>query len=195
MFATPMSILLSEIICHGNYFATLFKIRFGKLCTPMIRVSVVLDVMAIFTVNFLTTLINWLHKRLNNVNNTNRNITTFLELLIHLSLHQVKYILVGGLAVDFCGYSRATHDVDIIIEYSETNINLLLSCLSRFGQGSAKELSYEDFLDLKEGYIRIVEHYPLDIFTVMRGNIYQDLLTSICRNRQHSRHGDSLFKR
>ena len=124
---------------------------------------------------FLTTLVNWLNKRLNNVNNINGNITTFLELLIHLSRHQVKYILVGGLAVDFCGYSRATHDVDIIIKYSETNINLLLSCLSHFGQGSAKELSYEDF-DLEEGCIRIVEDYHLDIFTVMRGNVYQDLL-------------------
>ena len=82
---------------------------------------------------------------------------------------------MGGLAVDFCGYSRATHDIDIVIEYSETNINLLLSCLSDFGQGSAKELSYEDF-DLEEGCIRIVEHYPLDIFTIMRGNVYQDLL-------------------
>jgi hypothetical protein len=134
---------------------------------------------------FLTRLINWLHKRLNNpnyfnnlnknTNNTNGNITTFLELLTHLSRHQVRYILVGGLAVDFSGYSRATHDVDIIVEYSEININLLLSCLIDFGQGSAKELSYEDF-DLEEGCIRIIEHYPLDIFTVMRGNLYQDLL-------------------
>lgn len=131
---------------------------------------------------FLTTLVNWLYKRLNyinhinnNINNTNGNITTFIELLTYLSHHQVKYILVGGLAVDFCGYSRATHDVDIIVEYSKTNINLLLSCMIHFGQGSAKELSYEDF-DLEEGCIRIVEHYPLNIFTVMRGNLYQDLL-------------------
>ena len=123
---------------------------------------------------FLITLVNFFKQRPNNVN-TNGNVTTFLELLTYLSHHQVKYILVGGLAVDFCGYSRATHDVDIIIEYSETNINLLLSCLSHFGQGSAKALSYEDF-DLEEGCIRIVEHYPLDIFTVMRGNLYQDLL-------------------
>ncbi len=57
---------------------------------------------------FLTTWVNWFHKRLNHANNTNGNLTTFLELLTHLSRHQVKYILVGGLAVDFCGYSRAT---------------------------------------------------------------------------------------
>lgn len=119
---------------------------------------------------FLTKLVKWLNNQENN-----EDITTFLELLTLLNQHQVKYILVGGLAVDFCGYSRATHDVDIIIEYSKTNINLLLSSLAQFGQGSAKALSYEDF-DLEEGCIRIVEDYPLDIFTIMRGNIYQDLL-------------------
>jgi len=124
--------------------------------------------------------INWFNKLLTNTNDTsndksNDNITTFLDLLTNLSSNKVKYILVGGLAVDFCGYSRATHDVDIIIEYSESNINLLLSCLTHFGQGYSKELSYKDF-DLNEGCLRIVEDYPLDIFTIMRGKVYQDLI-------------------
>ena len=34
-----------------------------------------------------TALVNWLHKHLNNVNNMNGNITTFIELLTHLSHH------------------------------------------------------------------------------------------------------------
>ena len=77
---------------------------------------------------------------------------TFAELLVDLSHNEVKYILVGGLAVDLCGYSRVTHDVDIIIEHSKDNINLLISRLLNFGDGSAKELSYTDF-DLEEGSI------------------------------------------
>lgn len=97
---------------------------------------------------------------------------TFAELLVVLSRNQVKYILVGGLAVDLCGYSSVTHDVDIIIEYSKDNINLLISRLLNFGEGSAKELSYTDF-DLEEGWI--VEDFPLDIFTIMRSHTYQDL--------------------
>ncbi len=99
---------------------------------------------------------------------------TFAELLVDLSHNEVKYILVGGLAVDLCGYSRVTHDVDIIIEHSKDNINLLISRLLNFGDGSAKELSYTDF-DLEEGCIRIVEDFPLDIFTIMRSQTYQDL--------------------
>jgi len=99
---------------------------------------------------------------------------TFAELLVVLSRSGVKYILVGGLAVDLCGYSRVTQDVDIIIDYSEENIKLLMSELLKFGEGSAKALSHNDF-DLAEGCIRIVEDFPLDIFTIMRGYTYQDL--------------------
>jgi len=100
---------------------------------------------------------------------------TFADLLVELSRQGVKYILVGGLAVDLCGYSRVTHDVDIIVERSEENIKLLINCLLSFGNGSAKVLSYDDF-DLEEGCIRIVENFPLDVFTIMRGNTYNDLL-------------------
>ncbi len=100
---------------------------------------------------------------------------TFAELLADLSRHEVKYILVGGLAVDLCGYARVTQDVDIIVDYSKENLELLLSRLLHFGEGSARELTYQDF-DLEEGCIRIVEDFPLDLFTVMRGHTYQDLL-------------------
>jgi hypothetical protein len=65
-------------------------------------------------------------------------------------------------------------DVDIIIDYSKDNINLLISTLLNFGEGSARELSYSDF-DLEEGCIRIVEEFPLDVFTIMRSNTYKDL--------------------
>jgi hypothetical protein len=100
---------------------------------------------------------------------------TFAELLADLSRNGVKYILVGGLAVDLCGYSRMTLDVDIIVDYSKSNLELLLNRLLHFGQGSAQELSYQDF-DLEEGCIRIVEDFPLDLFTVMRGYTYPDLI-------------------
>jgi len=100
---------------------------------------------------------------------------TFDELLADLSQHQIQYLLVGGLAVALCGYTRATMGVDILIDHSKENIDLLLSRLIYFGEGFARELSYRDF-DLTEGCIRINEHFQLDIFTIMHGNTYQDLL-------------------
>ena len=100
---------------------------------------------------------------------------TFEELLEGLSKHNIDYILVGGLAVDICGFTRATMDVDIIIEISKENIKKLLNCLESFGEGFAKELKPDDFT-LEEGCIRIIEEFPLDVFTLIGGNTYQDLL-------------------
>ncbi len=100
---------------------------------------------------------------------------TFEELLEGLSKNNINYILVDGLAVDICGFSRVTMDVDIIVEKSEENIKKLLTCLESFGKGSARELNPEDFT-LEEGCIRIVEEFLLDVFTLIKGNTYQDLL-------------------
>ena len=101
---------------------------------------------------------------------------TFEELLEGLSKSNVNYILADGLAVDICGFSRATIDVDILIEVTEENIERLLNCLESFGEGSAKELKPEDFT-LDEGSVRIVEEFPLDVFTLIKGHTYQDLLS------------------
>ncbi len=100
---------------------------------------------------------------------------TFEELLEGLSKSNIDYILIGGLAVDICGFSRVTMDMDILVKMSEENIKKLLNCLESFGEGSAKELNPEDFTS-EEGCIRVVEEFPLDIFTLVKGYTYQDLL-------------------
>ena len=100
---------------------------------------------------------------------------TYESLLEKLSNKGVKFILVGGLAVDLCGFERATMDVDIIVQRSEENIVALIEALKQFGDGSARELSFNDF-DLEEGCVRVIEDFPVDIFTIMKGNTYEDLI-------------------
>ena len=101
--------------------------------------------------------------------------TTFEELLADLSQHGVKYLLVGGLAVALCGFVRTTLDVDILIQADEENILRLLERLEHFGEGAARALTPADFT-LEEGSIRIVEDFPVDVFTIMSGQTYEDLL-------------------
>ncbi len=101
--------------------------------------------------------------------------TTFEELLADLSQHGVKYLLVGGLAVALCGFVRTTLDVDILVQADEENILRLLERLEHFGEGSARALTPTDFT-LEEGSIRIVEDFPLDVFTIMSGHTYENLL-------------------
>ncbi|HYJ05722.1 MAG TPA: hypothetical protein VEX43_11345 [Chthoniobacterales bacterium] len=101
--------------------------------------------------------------------------TPYEKLLESLARAEVKFIVVGGVAVALNGFVRTTDDVHILIERSTQNIQRLLAALASFGEGNARELSLEDF-DESEGAIRVIEDFPLDIFTVMRGHSYPDLV-------------------
>ncbi len=108
--------------------------------------------------------------------------TPYEKLLENLARAEVNFIVVGGVAVALNGFVRTTEDVDILVECSPENVGRLLDALSGFGEGHARELTAADFDDA-EGAIRIIEDFPLDVFTVMRGKRYADLIHSIRRTR------------
>jgi predicted nucleotidyltransferase len=101
--------------------------------------------------------------------------TPYEELLERLARAEVSFIIIGGVAVALNGFVRTTEDLDILVEHSPQNIARLLDALSGFGEGHARELTIADF-DEAEGAIRIIEEFPLDIFTIVRGKRYGDLL-------------------
>jgi len=101
--------------------------------------------------------------------------TPYEKLLAKLARAEVKFIIVGGVAVALNGFVRTTEDVDILIEASAANVARLLDELANFGEGFAGELTLADFSD-SEGAIRIIEDFPLDVFTIMRGRRYADLV-------------------
>lgn len=103
---------------------------------------------------------------------------SFEKLLVHLAEGGVDFILVGGLAVTLQGYVRFTEDVDILLSDEPSNIRRFLDVMGVFGEGFARELTPEDFSD-EEGAVRIVEEVEecqLDVFTVMSGRKYADVL-------------------
>ena len=108
--------------------------------------------------------------------------TPYEKLLENLAHAEVKFILVGGLAVALNGFVRTTEDVDILVEASPENLGRLLQSLASFGEGHACELCVADF-DENEGAVRIIEDFPLDVFTVMRGQRYSDLIGSVRKTR------------
>ena len=101
--------------------------------------------------------------------------TPYEKLLAKLVRAEVKFMIVGGVAVALNGFVRTTEDIDILIEASAENVTRLLDELENFGEGHARELSPADFSD-SEGAIRIIEDFPLDVFTMMRGKRYADLV-------------------
>lgn len=54
----------------------------------------------------------------------------FLSLL---NKYEVKYLLIGGFAVNLYGYKRMTEDLDVLIEATKENGKKLLKCLEDFG--------------------------------------------------------------
>jgi hypothetical protein len=50
-----------------------------------------------------------------------------------LNKNNVEYLLVGGWAVGFYGYSRFTADIDIFIGVSKNNVDLVKKSLYEFG--------------------------------------------------------------
>jgi hypothetical protein len=102
---------------------------------------------------------------------------SFEKLLVRLAEADVKFVLVGGVAVTLHGYVRFTEDVDILVERDLVNVQRLLGSLAGYGEGFARELTPDDFTD-DEGAIRIVEETEksqIDIFTRMSGMRYEDL--------------------
>jgi hypothetical protein len=71
--------------------------------------------------------------------------TDFKEFLRLLNANAVEYLLIGGYAVGYHGYPRATADLDIWIAAHPTNADRVVAALRDFGF-DAPDLSAELFL-------------------------------------------------
>jgi len=69
----------------------------------------------------------------------------FKEFLRLLNAHKVEYLLIGGYAVGYHGYPRATADMDIWTAVQPANADRVVSALTEFGF-DPPELSPELFL-------------------------------------------------
>jgi len=99
----------------------------------------------------------------------------FANVLAALSRAEVRFLVVGGVACVLNGLVRTTEDVDVLVDAEPENVRRLLAALATIGEGHARELQVADFTD-EEGAIRLVEDFPIDLFTRMGGRRYADML-------------------
>lgn len=89
----------------------------------------------------------------------------FIQLLNECS---VKYLVIGGYAVNYYGYPRYTKDIDFWIWMTEDNIKKLLDVLDKFGFANIN-LSINDFMSpnsiIQLGY----EPYRIDLLVDVEG--------------------------
>lgn len=63
----------------------------------------------------------------------------FREFLRLLNSHEVEYLLIGGYAVNYYGYARATADIDVWIRRSPENASRIAAAIRDFGFTQAGE--------------------------------------------------------
>jgi predicted nucleotidyltransferase len=101
----------------------------------------------------------------------------FKEFLKLLNDNGVRYLLVGGYAVAYHGYPRATADMDIWIEVDPSNASKLVDALKEFGF-SSPDLSVDLFLE-KEKVIRMgVPPIRIEILTSISGVMFEECFQS-----------------
>ncbi len=76
-----------------------------------------------------------------------------------LEKHEVKYLVIGGIAAALHGVPRATFDLDILIEATGENVKRLLAALEEAGLGTAGLVTPERLLKKEitvfEDWVRI----------------------------------------
>ncbi|NCP16061.1 hypothetical protein GW866_03330 [bacterium] len=85
-----------------------------------------------------------------------------------LNSHQVEYLLIGGYAVGYHGYPRATGDMDIWIAIHPQNAEKVVTVLRKFGF-DLPELSVELFLKENQIIQMGVPPVKIDITTTISG--------------------------
>ena len=68
------------------------------------------------------------------------------DVFASLDSHDVKYLVIGGVAATLYGVPRATYDLDITIEATRENAQRLLDALSDARFGTASLVSAQDVL-------------------------------------------------
>src|SRR5437764_525790 len=92
----------------------------------------------------------------------------FREFLKLLHAHNVRYLLIGGYAVAYHGYPRATNDIDAWVSTDAENAQRIVAALKDFGF-DMPELS-EDLFTKDNNIVRMgVEPTRIELTTSISG--------------------------
>ena len=92
----------------------------------------------------------------------------YKEFLRLLRAHGVEYLLIGGWAVGYHGYPRATYDLDVWIATAPANADRVVKALAEFGFGGP-ELSRDLFLQPDQIIRMGVEPVRIEVMTSISG--------------------------
>ncbi len=101
--------------------------------------------------------------------------------------HDVRYVVIGGIAAVLYGVPRATFDVDILIDPTLENAERLLGALCESNIGTASLISSEDLLGNEITVFS--DRVRIDVLTSTPGLNFEDAW----RNRETMKYRDQSF--
>lgn len=76
-------------------------------------------------------------------------LTAFQTVMEGLQRHEVRFLLVGGMAVVAHGYGRMTYDIDLVIHLTPANIRRTFEALAQLGYRPRIPVTADDFSDAR----------------------------------------------
>lgn len=95
-------------------------------------------------------------------------LTSFEAIIGALAEHEVRYLIVGGMAVVVHGHGRMTHDLDLVIELEYDNVQRAFTALAGLGYQPRVPVTAAQFADPAERRSWI-EHKHMTVL-----NLYSD---------------------
>jgi tRNA nucleotidyltransferase/poly(A) polymerase len=86
--------------------------------------------------------------------------------------HEVRYIVIGGIASVLYGVPRATFDLDILIDATPENVQRLLDALLEAGMGTASLTNVEEILSNEMTIFK--DRVRIDVQTSTPGLSFKD---------------------
>ena len=117
---------------------------------------------------------------------TTRLPSDFKEFLQLLHAHEVDYLLVGGYAVAYYGYPRATADMNIWVAMTPSNAARLVAALDAFGFGPP-EVREDLFLKDNQSIRMGVPPLRIELLTTIAGVEFDG-----CYSRRHADNFDGI---
>ena len=74
----------------------------------------------------------------------------YLGIFREFNKNKIKYIVVGGMAVNFHGIPRATYDIDLLLYLEDKNLNKFLNLLKKWGFKPKVPVDIMDFANKRK---------------------------------------------
>ncbi|MBI2335656.1 MAG: hypothetical protein HYU97_02700 [Deltaproteobacteria bacterium] len=115
----------------------------------------------------------------------------FVDLLKELNREKIRYLLVGGIAVNLYGVIRSTKDIDLVVYLENKNLLKFCHLMTRLGYKPKVPVKAEDFADAKNRQDWI-ENKNMIVFSFYHE---QDLMNVVDVFVKHPLPFESIYKR